>query len=78
MVFILTTDLVKCINELENIFIHILFKNYICTSMLTNNMGLINEGSLPELDNNTAIDQRFKMFYEHVRATQASLRKKDL
>ena len=76
MIFVLTTDLVKCINELENIFIHILFKNYICTSMLTNNMGQINGGSLPELDNNTAIDERFKMFYEHVRATQTHIKKK--
>ena len=76
MVFVLTTDLVKCINELENIFIHILFKSYICTSMLTNNMSQIDEGSLPELHDNTAIDQRFKMFYEHVRTTQAHIKRK--
>ena len=44
--------------------------------MLTSNMSQINEGSLPELSDNTAIDQRFRMFYEHVRATQKHVRKK--
>ena len=75
MVFVLTTDLVRCINKLENMFIHILFKNYVCTSMLTNNMGQINGENLPELDDRTVIDERFRMFYEHVRSTQAHTRK---
>ena len=76
MVFVLTTDLIKCINELESIFVHILFKSYICTSMLISNMSQINEGSLPELSDNTAMDRKFKMFYEHVRTTQKHVRKK--
>ena len=81
MVFVLTTDLVKCINELGKycpLFIYILFKNYICTSMLINNMSQIGEGSLPILHDNTAIDQRFKLFYEHVRTTQARIKRKRL
>ena len=75
MVLVLTTDLIKSINKLENMFIHILFKNYVCTSMLTINMGQINGENLPELDDRTVIDERFRMFYEHVRSTQAHTRK---
>ena len=75
MVFVLTINLVKCINKLEDIFVHILFKNYVCTSMLTNNMGQINGENLPELDNRTVIDDRFRWLYDHVRSTQAHTRR---
>ena len=75
MVFVLTTDLVKSINTLENIFIHILFKNYVCTSVLTNNMCQIKGESLPELDSRMVIDERFRMLYDHVRSAQAHTRK---
>ena len=75
LVFILLTDLVKSINKLENMFVHILFKNYVCTSMLTNNMSQINGENLPELDDRTVTDVRFRMLYDHVRSTQAHTRK---
>ena len=75
MVFVLLTDLIKSINKLENIFVYLLFKNYVCTSMLTNNMSQINGENLPELDDRTVIDERFRMLYDHVRSAQAHTRK---
>ena len=75
MILVLTVNLVKCINKLDNIFVHILFQNYICTSMLTNNMAQINGESLPELDNRTVIDEKFRMLYNHIRSTQKHTRK---
>ena len=75
MVFILLTDLVKSINKLENVFVHILFKNYVNTSMLTNNLGQIDGENLPKLPPSRMIDDRFRMLYNHVRSTQAYTRK---
>ena len=75
MVFVLTIKLVKCINKLEDIFVHILFKNYVCTSMLMNNMGQINGENLPQLDNRTVINDQFRWLYDHVRSTQAHTRR---
>ena len=75
MVFILLTNLVKSIKKLENIFIHILFKNYVNTSMLTNNLSQMDGKNLPELPASRIIDDRFRMLYNHVKLTQAHTRK---
>ena len=75
LVFILLTNFVKSVRKLENVFVHILFKNYVNTSMLTNNLGQIDGKNLPELPASRIIDDRFCMLYNHVRSTQAYTRK---
>ena len=75
MVFILLMGLIKNIKKLDNVFVYILFKNYVSTSILTSNLSQMDGKNLPELPASRNIDDRFRMSYNCAKLTQAHIRK---
>ena len=75
MVFTLLMGLIKNIKKLDNVFVYILFKNYVSTSILTSNLSQMDGKNLPELPASQNIDDRFRMSYNCAKLTQAHIRK---
>ena len=75
MVYTLLMSLIENIEKLDNVFVYILFKNYISTSILTGNLTQMQGENLPELPASQNIDTRFRMSYNCARLTQTHIRK---
>ena len=74
-VFTLLISLIRNIKQLDSVFVHILFKNYVTTSTLMGNLNQMQGEDLPQLPASENIDTRFRMSYDYARLTQKRIRR---
>ena len=74
-VFTLLISLISNIKQLDSVFVHILFKNYVTTSTLMGNLNQMQGEDLPQLPASENIDTRFRMSYDYARLTQKRIRR---